>query len=110
MLDVSDQRIVSRPLQPTAGAGILAIGAGLSALGIALLVLVLPGYAASLGASGIQIGLLLAGLGLARLLVASPALTAPAAFRWLLDLIGPLTEDGLRKQLLQIGVERDARR
>ena len=64
----------------------LTIGAGLTALGMGMLVPVLPGYARSLGASAFQIGLLLASFGLARLLVSLPAtwLAARLGERWLL--------------------------
>lgn len=80
-----------------------AVGAGLSSLGMRLLVPVLPAYATSLGASGAEVGLLLASLGFARvvislpaawlaqcagyrrLLITSPAVTVPAAVFCLLE-------------------------
>ena len=64
----------------------IAVGAGLSSLGMGLLVPVLPAYATSLGANATEVGLLLASLGFARLLVSLPAawLAQHAGYRRLL--------------------------
>ena len=51
----------------------LAIGAGLTAFGMGLLIPILPGYAQSLGASVSVVGLLLASFGVARLVTSLPA-------------------------------------